>query len=249
MRENWIARKEKKHPVRSTLTFLFCYRFQFREIMKWKWNYLERNPWEYARYRECIKRSQLNPHSFAFKKQFRTQMDDEFDINMNLIKKRLLEKELEKENDKEDGDSGIHETSATKLPSIPITNNPVKFLINYDNEVERAANQLNARFKVYKDFPKCYPELEREKEIFTRYLSVVKSEKNYDKETIESEFVKYWKLRIKTLYKIELGKKKEEIRKKWEDFTPKAAGFEEDMNTLLISDDEDDDDCIMIETA
>lgn len=158
-------------------------------------------------------------------------MDDEYDLNMNLVSKHLLVKELRSAIENEENDSGIHEV--TKRPhnsksnssnGPTINENPIKFLINYDREVERETNNINQLFSVYKQFPKCYPNLQEEKEIFKRYLGIVKPEKSFESDELDKEFAKYWNLRIKTLRKREIDNKKEEIRKKWEEFTPNDDG-------------------------
>lgn len=171
-----------------------------------------------------------HPRTFDFKKQFRLQMDNEFDINMHMISKHLLEKELEEmTKEKDENDSGIHENTASKenMATTPLTTigkNPIKFLINYDREVERVAKHINELFDVYSQFPKCYPKLDEEKEYFKKYLGIVKFEKTLDQDEMEQEFVKYWESRIKVLRKSEIEKQKEDIRQKWENFTPRYDG-------------------------
>lgn len=232
----------------------YFYRFTCREILKWKYCYLENNPREYEKYYECRKRFKAYHRSMKFKKLFRLHMDDDYYTNMLGIQRHLLKKELKKLNaeelnDGEDADSGFHaEVAKARAPPVPRKEDQVKLLINYDKEVANAVRKIDQNFMVYHQFPKCYPEIKEEKEIFMKKVLIVKTEKEMDPKELDADFQKYWDLRIKILRSQAIEKEKEEIRRNWQDLKPRYEGIENDMETLLISDD-DDDDCMIVESS
>lgn len=187
------------------------------------------------------------PRSMYFKKRFRLEMDNEYHSDMLNIKKHMINKEL-KEMDKDEVDSGIHGSVSTKKN----VKDPVKLLINYDREVTHKTKRTRQNFLVYLQFPKCYPEIAMEREIFLKQRNPFKVEKDLEKPELDKVWQKYWSKRISILCDQAVEKEKEEIRKKWEGL---VANYEneftmsDEFETLLISDDEmddDDDDVIFV---
>lgn len=248
MQEKYLDKTWVKKKIQNDF---FCYytiltsSFACREILKWKYCYLENNPREYPKFREVRKEFKASTtRSGYFKKKFRLKMDSEYHDDMLNVKKHLINKEL-KETDKDEIDSGIHESVSSKNT----VKDPVKLLINYDREVAQKTKITRQNYMVYLQFPKCYPDIATEKENFMKQRYPFKVEKDIEKVELDKIWVEYWSKRIPKLFDQAIDKEKEEIRKKWEGLVSRYEGtraMAEEFETLLISDDDDDDDVMFV---
>lgn len=205
---------------------------------------MESNPREYSKFYEYRKKFHAKTRSMHFKKQFRLKMDDEYYSDMLHIKKHIINKEL-MEMGRDEVDSGIHES----VKASKSVKDPVKLLINYDREVAQKAKKIRQNYLVYLQFPKCYPAIAVERELFMKQRNPFKVEKDVEKSELDKEWQLYWSKRITTLCDQAIEKEKEEIRKKWQGLVTRyedTSAMAEDFDTLVISDDEDDDDVIFV---
>lgn len=219
-----------------------------REILKWKYCYLEQNPHEYTNYLQCRNEFKVSSRARAFKKKFRLKMDDEYYYEMKKVKERLIQREAEQTN-KQENDSGIHGSVQNNLRG-----NPISILADYDKEVVSMTKKTRENFLVYLQFPKCYPDIENEKETFMKLNNLVKIDKDMDKAELNAAWDKYWQKRIPVLCDRAITIQKNDIRKKFENFS--FGSFNDstqvlgEMQALVISDDDessDDDDVMIIE--
>lgn len=196
---------------------------------------MENNPREYSKYNEYRKKFKVNRRTRTFKKKFRLAMDDEYHMDMLMIKKHMIEKELKeiKKEENEDKDSGIHQMGSGGA----MIKDPMQLLKSYDREVERITKSHRQNFMVYLEFPKCYPEIEFEKAMFDELRGHGSLEQD-----LESDWKKYWAARVPILCNEKIEQAKLDILNKWENLVSfcNMNVFSEELETLTISDDEDE---------
>lgn len=219
-----IVKTEKLNRSKSR-NMLLLKMYSMREILKWKYNYFESNPYEHRKFLHSLEKFKVNYKSFEFKQKWRLEMDQLFYEETQKLSTLILAQQMKK----------IQRGSETGK-----CYDPKRLLINYDRKVVKMIQKVKNDFNNYLRFPKLYPNYREEMKTFLalKFPHVyIDEDKMTSSMAIENAFKFYWESRISDLCDRTIAEEKQTLIKNWKNLMP--IYNEEEVRGLLSDEDSD----------